>query len=47
MATTDDRTVQSLGYGPACQDLSVPHRESLENDRNTRNGEFMLTVIQS
>lgn len=47
VATTDYRTVQSLGHGAACQNLLIPHRESLENDHNTRNGEFMLTISQS
>lgn len=42
MATIHDRTVQSLGYGAAYQDLLVPCRESLENDHNTRNKEFMF-----
>jgi len=47
MATIDDRTVQSLGYRAACQDLLVPHTESLENAHSARNGEFMLPIIQS
>lgn len=47
MATTDNRTVQSLRYGAACQDLWVPHRGSLESAHNTRNREFTLTIIQS
>lgn len=42
MATIHDRTVQSLGYRAAYQDLLVPCRESLGNDRNTRNKEFMF-----
>lgn len=47
VATVDDRMVQSLGYGAACQDLLVPHRESLENGHNTKSGEFMITISQS
>lgn len=47
MATTDNRTVQSLRYGAACQDLWVPHRGSLESAHNTRSREFTLTIIQS
>lgn len=47
MATTDNKTVQSLRYGAACQDLWVPHRESLESVHNSRNREFTLTIIQS